>query len=76
MAFNFCYGDNIEDIKINNQIKYQTKNLLYQNEIINFKNSNDICYNYDINNIYKKNNLNKKYITNNYDLKIYQEDFN
>ena len=76
MAFNFCYDDNIEDIKINNQRKYQTQNILYQNEIINFKNSNDICYNYGVNNIYKENILNKKYNTNNYDLKIYQEDFN
>lgn len=76
LTFNFCYSNNIEDIKMNNQRKYRTQKLLYPNEIANFQNSNDICYNCDINNIYEDNIINKKYNTNNYYLKIYQEDIN
>lgn len=76
LTFNFCYSNNIEDIKMNNQRKYRTQKLLYPNEIANFQNSNDICYNCDINNIYEDNIINKKYNTNNYYLKKYQEDIN
>ena len=62
MTFNFCYGDNIEDLKINRC------NITNTNNRINFKNSKDIYYN--------GCNDYKKYNTHDLDLKLYQEDIN
>ena len=63
MTFNFCYGNDIEDLKINS---YNTMN---KNNRINFKNSKDIYYK-------GCNNDFRKYNTHDLDLKLYQEDIN
>ena len=63
MTFNFCYGNDIEDLKINS---YNTMN---KNNRTNFKNSKDIYYK-------GCNNDFRKYNTHDLDLKLYQEDIN
>ena len=67
MTYNFCYGNNIEDIKINhNNYKQNSKNHSKQNNFTNFNNSKDIYY--------SGCNDFKEYNTNYLDNKLYQED--
>ena len=65
---NFCYGDIIEDIKINNIHKNKRlfNNHVNNNKIINRENSGDIYY-------HTYNNI-RDYDKNNFDFKTYQED--
>lgn len=69
MTYNFCYGNNIEDIKINHHnYKQINKHYSKQNNFTNFNNSKDIYYN--------GCNDFKEYNTNYLDNKLYQEDIN
>ena len=62
MSFNFCYGNNIEDLNIN---RCNIKNNM-ENNYTSYKNSKDIYYN--------GCNECRKYNTHDLDLKLYQED--
>ena len=75
MTFRHFSSNYFEDIKIKHDHK-KFKKQFYRNpnDIANYKNMDDIYYNYDRNDVYKSKNYRTKYNSNDSDIKIYRED--